>query len=377
MEVLRNAIVGIVLMGASAFGYQHYKPQAPVAKPTKEVTDAFILDRIARAEPGTVDRKRWRNAIKASLRELSLPVDKKNVCSVIAIIDQESSFNANPPVEGIADIGLKALKEKVDAIPVINKKIYSYLLNTGAVNMIKSARTERDLDLVYRKIIDDIVAKFNLGGVGGYKLFASLLDGKNKITTLGAMQSKINVELERENAKTLAEIYRVRDKMYTIEGVSAGVYVLLDYRTKYSSPLYLFADYNSGQYTSRNTGFQYAVGKLSGSNVSLDGDLLRYGLNGLVTESETEKAIVTISKKYNVKLTVFSVRMDLLKEKQYSFYETEVYKVIGQLYLKQFNKQIPAEMLPDIKLDSLKVSDGFTTARFAKSVFSRYETCIK
>ena len=48
------------------------------------------------------------------------------------------------------------------------------------------------------------------------------------------------------------------------------------YPADYEKPIYRFADYNSGMYSSRNAAFQSMLNSLTDAELSLDGDLLLY-----------------------------------------------------------------------------------------------------
>ena len=56
-----------------------------------------------------------------------LPASKENICAAIAIIDQESSFVANPAVAGLGKISEAALRAKMDKVPVLGRVALHFL----------------------------------------------------------------------------------------------------------------------------------------------------------------------------------------------------------------------------------------------------------
>lgn len=66
-------------------------------------------DQIRKVIPARVnDRESWSQDIFDIMQELSIPKTKQNVCSIVAVVDQESNFVADPTVPGL---GAKAVEE--------------------------------------------------------------------------------------------------------------------------------------------------------------------------------------------------------------------------------------------------------------------------
>ena len=66
-------------------------------------------EQIKKVIPARVnDRQSWAQDIFDIMQELSIPKTKQNVCSVVAVVDQESNFVADPAVHGL---GEKAVQE--------------------------------------------------------------------------------------------------------------------------------------------------------------------------------------------------------------------------------------------------------------------------
>ena len=77
-------------------------------------------EQIKKVIPARVnDRQSWAQDIFDIMQELSIPKTKQNVCSVVAVVDQESNFVADPTVPGLGEKAVQEinsrLKEKFEA----------------------------------------------------------------------------------------------------------------------------------------------------------------------------------------------------------------------------------------------------------------------
>src|SRR5471030_3211171 len=87
----------------------------------------------------------------------------------------------------------------------------------------------------------------------------------------------------------------IADELFTRRGsVYFGIAHLLDYRAPYDQFLYRFADFNAGQYASRNAAFQNALSVASGVPLIADGALLSHD-SDVNNPGATELALRTLA----------------------------------------------------------------------------------
>ena len=340
---------------------------------------------IQAARKSAVDPRGWAIDLLDVLRSQNQPPSRENVCSAIAIIDQESNFVADPAVAGLGALAEKTLRAKADRIPILGRMAMQFLETTPSSNdsymeRIRSARTERDLDMTYRSMVEDAGKRSSLSLVVESGLLNQLIEDRNDINTIGSMQ--VSVRFALENAKrrrwlpmTLTDVYAVRDDLYTRHGgLYYGVLQLLDYESGYNRKIFRFADYNAGRYASRNAAFQGLISTLSNLKLTKDGDLLLYNKDQqpLKKVSESEKALRSIIAKYKLGIDDPSLRADLLKEKDTRFISTQIYREVRKL-MKQ---PVAFAEIPSIELNSPKIKHHMTTQNFAQSVDRRYQKCV-
>ena len=125
-------------------------------------------DQIKRLIPPRVNnRNSWAKDIFSITDQLDIPQTKKNICSIVAVVDQESNFVADPQVPGL---GEKAVKEVQDRLEEKFKdKLGDGLGGTVAgyfqevlknqpspednyLSQMRRVKTERELDELYREI---------------------------------------------------------------------------------------------------------------------------------------------------------------------------------------------------------------------------------
>ncbi|MGZ5169565.1 MAG: DUF1615 domain-containing protein [Burkholderiales bacterium] len=344
-------------------------PQPPGSTP---VTAAEGRARVAALLPRSVaGRTGWATDIYAAMTAMEIPATVENVCAIVAITDQESSFRADPAVPGLSGIAWKEIDKQATRVgipqlvvrgalllPSSNGKSYSERLDT--------VKTERQLS----EIFEDFIGLVPMGKT----FFAD----RNPVRTGGPMQ--VSVAFAEAHAKAKTYPYHVsasiRHEVFTRRGgVYFGIAHLLDYPASYNNPIYRFADFNAGRYASRNAAFQNAVSLISGISLALDGDVVRYEQGEVSTEhGSTELAVRTLARRLD--MTMPEIRRDLERGKTQEFERSRLYARVFALADKLSGKPVSRAVLPRILLQSPKITRKLTTEWFANRVDERYRTCI-
>ncbi|WP_268796683.1 DUF1615 domain-containing protein [Pseudomonas huanghezhanensis] len=354
------AVLLMLLAGLLAACSTH--PKKPPAPPP-EVVRAEIV----RLMPASVaDRPGWATDIYAAFNAQGLDPSVENLCSVLAVAEQESNYQVDPPVPGMGKIARDEIDRRAGKVHVPNLLVRSALdiRSPGGKTYnerLNAARTEKDLSAIF----DDFIGMVPMG--------KTLFGNFNPVHTAGPMQ--VSIEFAERQA---------RDYPYTVEGsirhevfsrrggMYFGIAHLLGYPVTYSQPIYRFADFNAGWYASRNAAFQSAVSRLSGTSLALDGDLISYGFSPSV--GATELAVRSLHRQLGLRNT--TIRSQLEKGDTLEFEETDVYRDVFALADKAAGKPLPRAILPGIVLESPKITRKLTTAWFAQRVEDRRRKCM-
>ncbi len=314
------------------------------------------------------DKEGWSQDIYQAFYTQKINLNKENICAAIAIINQESSFQVEPKIPGLPQIVKKELetrREKYHVPEWVLKKALNSTSPNGKTyaQRIKALQTENDIN----RLFDDMANDLPMG--------KTLLEGHNPVHTGGPMQVSLKFAEEsvRERAYPFAIKTSLRDELFSRRGgVYFGVAHLFNYTAKYDTMKYRFADFNSGQYASRNAAFQQLVSKVTHRSLDLDGDLLSYQ-DGKPEVSDLEKALWKIGA--SLQMSSQEISRDLMLEKSKSFEDTKLYKNIDRL-AKANNISTPYAVIPSIKLHSPKITRKLTTAWFADRVNQHYQSCL-
>jgi hypothetical protein len=338
----------------------------PVREPVidPDVARAAIVKRIA---PTVRNRDAWAVDIFAGFEALSIRPTAENICAVIAVAEQESTFQASPSVPGLPAIA----RREIDA-RAARYKIPKFLVDTALSVESPDGKSYRErLEKVQtEEELSDIFADF-IGMVPlGERLFGSL----NPVHTGGPMQ--VSIAYAEEHAHEKRYPYpmpgSVRDEVFTRRGgLYFGIAHLLDYPVSYSDPIFRFADFNAGHYASRNAAFQNAVSKLSRTKLALDGDLV---IHGTSDPSNTELAVRSLAG--DLDLDERAMRRDLDLGREQAFEDSKLFKRVFALADKRLKGPVPRALVPNIRLESPKITRKLTTEWFAKRVDERYERCL-
>jgi len=328
--------------------------------------------RVARLLPdGIGDRTGWATDIYAAIAVLEIPPTFENLCAPIAIIGQESGFQVDPAIAGLAKIAHAEIERQREragipklvldaalALPSANGRSYAERLD--------GARTERELSDIY----DDFIGRVPLG--------RTFLADRNPVHTAGPMQ--VNVAFAAAHVADRPYPYPLngplRQELFTRRGgVYFGTAHLLDYHAPYDRMIYRFADFNAGRFSSRNAAFQDAVTQLSGIALVRDGDVLRYE-NGTPAKDagSTELAVRVLGRRLD--LDEAAIRRDLALGEEERFERTAVYRRVFDLADRAAGRPLPRAIVPTIELKSPKITRRLTTEWFANRVQERYQRCL-
>ena len=272
-----------------------------------------VRARIAELLPASVaDRPGWAVDIYAAFDALRIDPSTSNVCAVLAVVEQESTYRADPVVPGLGRIAREEVDRRAERAGV------PQVLVQAALNLrspdsrtwserINAARSEKELS----DLFEDFISQVPLG----QRFFA----GYNPVRTGGPMQ--VSVEFAETQVKTRAYPYRmagsIRDEVFSRRGgLYFGIAHLLDYPAHYEQPIYRFADFNTGQYASRNAAFQSAASALAGVALEVDGDLVAPG-GDAAKPGSTEAAVRSLGPRLG--LGDDEVRRALEQERRPSF----------------------------------------------------------
>ncbi|HHQ4571209.1 TPA: DUF1615 domain-containing protein [Aeromonas veronii] len=340
------------------------KATPPAMQPRKP---ADMKSRIVRLLPRQVpDKQGWANDVVTALTTQGVTVNDHNVCTVLAVAEQEATYQADPVVPGLGKIAWKEINSRAAKLLIPEFMVRAALsINspTGKsyAERIDKLRTEREMS----EIFEDMISMLPMGKT----LFGNL----NPVHTGGPMQ--VSIAFAEANARGYPYPIKdsIRHEVFTRRGgIWFGTKHIFGYEAEYPDTLYRFADFNAGWYASRNAAFQAAVSRLSGKTLALDGDLIRYDSD---LPGNTELAVYTLANRVN--MSKQAIHQSLKLGDTAEFAETDLYHRIFTLADKQAGKRQPRAILPGIQLKSPKITRNLTTAWFAKRVDDREQRCVR
>jgi hypothetical protein len=216
-----SLLAALVLAGCAEKG------AAPLKKGEKPVDVASV---VRQKMPASVkDRNAWADALAKTFESQKIAPTEENICSVLAVAQQESMYQSDPVVPGLNKIAWKEIDRRAESmhIPVFlvhtalkitspNGKSYSERLDT--------VKTEKQLSAIF----DDFINMVPMG----QKLFGSL----NPVHTGGPMQVSIAFAEKHTDGYPWKIDGTVRQEVFSLRGgLWFGTYHLLNYPANYMS----------------------------------------------------------------------------------------------------------------------------------------------
>jgi hypothetical protein len=324
-------------------------------------------DIVARMPAKTPDREGWAADIQVALFAQDIAPTPENLCAVLAVTEQESTFTADPRVPGLGKIAREEIDRRAASMHVPKLLVAAALRlhspdGRSYAERIEHVRTERELSALF----EDFIGMVPLG--------ERLFGGLNPVHTGGPMQVAIDF------AEAHAQDYpypidgSIRHEVFTRRGgMYFGIAHLLGYPASYDAPLYRFADFYAGRYASRYEALQAAVSHASGIELALDGDLLRPGAP-LDKPGATERAVRALGPRLD--MGDAAIRRALEKGDSQEFEDSKLFGRVFELAETAAHRPLPRAVLPGIALHSPKITRKLTTAWFANRVNDRWKRCM-
>jgi len=385
----RRGWLAVLLLGGITACHEAPPPPPPPARPPPPLGPA----QVQAAFPERVgDPAGWAKDLLAAFSDAGLVPDATRVCAVVAVLEQESGFQADPPVANLASLVRTRLKEEAERYGPLGPAAMERLLQDRAPGdrrtfdeRVRRLRTERELDLLFRDMLE-AERREHPAMVATANLLDTLFRGRrledlNPVTTAGSMQVSVRWAIEYARSRGWPDAEEtVRDALYTrAGGLRFGVPRLWGYPLTDPDVLYRFADYNAGQYAARNASVQRALAQLTGVRLAADGDLLVYGPDGRPTpeDSETLGAFRVFRERFVPSFPEGRLRGDLEKGKEQAFEETPSYLALRRVYREQIGIPLPTAALPELELKSPKLRRGYSTAAYARNVLRHHRGCLQ
>ncbi len=346
-------------------------PRAPEPSLSTAEVAAFVRGDVE-------DAVGWAADVRDALLAADRPVDAEHVCQVLAVLEQESGYEPDPAVPGLARIVSDEIDAELARLGPLAGPARDVLLGDAFTERVADVRTEREVDLLFREVVAAHEARAPAVARVLRAVFPRLVERHNPIATAGSMQ--VGVAWAQEAAKGEGlDRDTVRDLLYTrAGGVRWGTARLFVHDAPYDDSIYRFADYNLGPYASRNAAFQEQLAAVTGLDLALDGDLLRYDERGRPRrqDGETMQALLAWRALHAPDLPEPRVRRDARLEKTSDFEATATWARVRETYAARTGDEPVYARVPDVALDSPKLSRDRTTSWFATSAMRRYEACL-
>jgi hypothetical protein len=336
------------------------------AGPPPEQVRATLLRKL----PATLhDRDGWASDIQTAFTAQRLEPSESNLCAVLAVVEQESTYRADPPVPNLGNVAIGEIKRRAAARHVPEFAVDAALRmrspdGRSYGERLRAMRTERELS----ELFEQMTARLPLGS-------GRLLSGLNPVRTAGPMQVSIDFAQRHARGYPYTTEGSIRHEVFTRRGgLYFGIKHLLGYPADYQRPLHRFADFNAGWYASRNAAFQQAAAIASGTKLVRDGDLLRPGAP-MNQPGATEAALRGID--VRLAMDAQAIRADLGKGRSAAFAQTALYRSVYAIADNAGSgRPLPRARVPDIALQSPKITRKLTTAWFAERVDGRWKACM-